>query len=85
MGGEGAIGPRDNVFPGPTVALDGPAWTYTKTWYRCIIKLSKERDTKRQKTTENECSDLCALAADSDILGMSVTNEPPGWDTRTLN
>jgi len=23
-GGRGVIGPRDNVFPGPTVALDGP-------------------------------------------------------------
>jgi len=22
--GEGVIGPRDNVFPGPAVALDGP-------------------------------------------------------------
>ena len=24
--GGGVIGPRDNVFPGPTVALDGPAF-----------------------------------------------------------
>jgi len=23
--GEG-VGPRDNVFPGPAVALDGPVW-----------------------------------------------------------
>ena len=24
---EWGIGPRDNVFPGPAVALDGPVWT----------------------------------------------------------
>ena len=30
--GVGVIGPRDNVFPGPAVALDGPEYSMLITW-----------------------------------------------------
>jgi len=38
------IGPRDNVFPGPAVALDGPAWSYSLKQRRIIPQNSYPAD-----------------------------------------